>query len=95
MAVSREVLLELSGRDGDTFHDLWRKTVIQEAKECLAEFMFEGTTQYDHVLNGVVQFVEDYGCTPERAVMIAMFPDRYAKDKAMRTGPSASNLRAL
>jgi len=29
------------------------------------------------VLNGVVQFVEDYGCTPERAVMIAMFPDRY------------------
>ena len=68
MAISRDVLLDLSGRDAFTMHHLWQSMKTDQIKAEVRNFYFEGTDQFDLLVEAALKYIEETGCSVEWAV---------------------------
>jgi hypothetical protein len=59
MAISRDDLLELSGRDAYTMHHLWQSMMRDQIK---------ATDQFDLLVEAALKYIEETGCSVEWAV---------------------------
>ena len=68
MAINRDVLLELSGRDAYTMHHLWESMMRDQIKVEVRNYYFEGTNQFDMLVEAALKYIEETGCSVGWAV---------------------------